>query len=486
MIHMKRHTIIVVGTACLVLLSMTNGFGGGERSNIRGVSMGRTFVASARGLEAIGTNPANLALGDDDRNVTFTLVPPFGLSIGSDFLDYEIYNDFFTGEDSAGTGKRISKILQPADKERILSLFPSGLAETHFDLDLRVFGLTIHNNFLGNIGLAVSERVSINFDMPRDYARFALNGLDSAGSSYDFGGTDARAWWLREYSLSYAHTLPDLVIVKNVAAGFTVKLIHGLGYVGTDHYNATFSNSQVRDVNGNFIGYRLDGSFDFRLLRSGINEVVNVIEGRDTSIQFTPFPSPAGSGIGVDLGVTGEVLPGIRAAVSVTDIGSITWNLNTKERVGNAKITITNPTSKAQQDSLEQAFKGEERETGEFSTSLATALHVGGSVQLDETGWAPWVPGRLLVAIEYQQGFNKSPGNTTRPRIGVGVEYRPIGFLPLRTGVSIGGQDRFNWAMGFGFDLTYFTFDLGTENIGALFTNSFNLFSIGVGMRFKI
>jgi len=455
-------------------------YAGDERASIAGVSMARTFVASSRGLEAIGTNPANLALGDHNRNVTFTLVPPFGASFGSDFLNYQIYNDYFTGVDTGGS-KRAGKYLSDADKERILSIFPSGLAETHADIDVRLFGITVHSDYLGSFGFAVTERLAFNFDMPRDYARFILYGLDSLGSSYDFRGTDERGWWLREYSLSYARKLPDLSFATNIVGGITLKLVHGYGYVGTDHYNATFGNTVIRDSSGNIAGYKLEGNADFSLIRSGIDAFG---EGKTS---FNPFPTPAGSGFGVDIGFSAEVLQGVRAAFSITDIGSITWSQNTRERVGIGRFTITNPSAQSQRDSLENAFKGEERVKGDFSTPLATALRFGGSVQLDETGWTPWLPGRLLLAAEIQQGFNTSPGNTTRPRISLGMEYRPVLFFPLRSGVSFGGSDRFNWALGFGFDLTYFTLDLGTENITAAFTpNSFNQFSIGLGMRVKI
>lgn len=448
---------------------------GGEGFNVAGFSMGKTFVASSRGMEAIGTNPANLALTDE--NVTFTLIPPLSFGFRSDFLDYEIYSEYFTGiEDTTGDGERESRYLTAADKERILSIFPAGVAETYLAFDFRLLALTVHNDFLGSIGLSVTEKVAFHFDLPRDYARIFLEGLDSLGSRYDFSGTAIRGWWIREYSFSYARKLPDLVFAKRVAAGFSVKLVHGFGYTGTDHYNASFGNEVLRDPSGNIIGYRIVGNSDFRQRRSGIDIDPD---------EYSPF-KPAGSGLGFDVGVSAEFIAGVKGALSVTDIGSITWRQNTKEFVGIGGFEMTNVTSQEQQDSLERAFKGKEQDVGEFSTPLATSLRLGGSLQLDETPWVPWLPGRMLISLEFQQGFNNSPGNTTRPRVGIGVEYRPIGILPLRTGISIGGLDRFNWAMGFGLDFVYFTLDIGTGNIGALFTNSFQQFSLGLGMRFKV
>lgn len=467
----------VIVVAAALSMGSSSAYAGGERLGVGGVGMARTFVASARGLEAIGTNPANLALGDRGHTVTFTLIPPFAISLGSDFWNYEIYNDYFTGVDTGGT-ERASKHLTNSDKERILSLFPDGLAETHFDLDIRWFGMTVHAGEFGSVGLSVAERLAFNFDLPQEYARFALMGLDSAGSSYDLSGTDVRAWWLREYSLSYARMLPNLVFARKLAAGVSLKLIHGFGYVETDRYNVRFSNSRYTDALGS--GYRLEGDIDFRFRRAGIDAFED-----DNSA--SPFPSPAGTGFGFDLGVSGELLPGIRAALSLVDVGSITWTLNTKETIGGGRISITNPTSKAEQDTLEEAIKGEDRATGEFSTPLATALRVGGSLQLGETPWLPSFPGQLLVAVEYHQGFNSSPGNSTRPRFSLGVEYRLVGFLPLRSGISIGGADRFNWAFGFGLDFGGFALDLGTENVLMLFTpSSFDQFSAGMAMRVRI
>lgn len=462
-------------------------YAGGERTSIAGMSMARTLVASARGMDALGANPANLALGDDNSTVTFTLIPPFALSIGSDFLDYEIYNEYFTGVDTGGT-ERASKYLRDADKERILSIFPAGIAETHMDIDLRLFAVTIHDNSFGSFGFAVNDKVAYNFDIPRDYARFVLTGLDSAGSSYDFRGTNVRGWWLREYNFSYARILPDLGFAKNIVAGVSVKLLHGYGYIGTERYSATFANHLERDLNGNFIGYRLVGNSDFRLLRSGIDIITFGEEGFDIlSKGNLLFPNPAGSGFGLDLGMSGEFFSGINLALSLFDIGSVTWTLDPKEITGISTFSMTNPTSKVQQDSLERAFKGNEQAIGKFSTSLATGLRVGGSLRLDETPWMPWLAGQFLLAFEYEQGFNNAPGNTTRPRGSLGVEYRPIGFFPIRTGISIGGLDRFNWAMGFGFDFSVFTLDVGTENIAILITpKSFNLFSFGLGMKLKI
>ncbi len=497
-------TKMILYTAFVLLLLFQCGFAG-ERSYINGIGMGRVFVASSRGLEAIGTNPANLTLphrgkareiitesvshdslivsrdstGRDtsmvitvthDTTIIIDHAPPtvsfaipvlsFGTMFGSDFINYDIYKKYFTGIMDS-TGEKIGYPLNDEDKNNILEVFPSGIALTHFDYEMRLFGLTFHHDRIGDIGLSVIDRVSLNFDVPRDYVRFFFFGLDSAGSSYDFSGTNVRGWYLREYSLSYARELPMLRFkyFHNVSAGIGLKLVHGFAAAITEKYNATFANRP--NPQG---GWDLVGNFDSRILRSTVVD--------SDSEDVSPFPSPAGSGFGVDLGIAADVYPGIRGAFSITDIGSVTWTKHTKEVVGKGSFIITNPTQQEQLDSIKDAFTGRDTVTGEFSTTLPTCLRFGAAVQVDQLPFIHSFPGQLLLAIEYQQGFNESPGNTTLARLGIGAEYRIVKWFPIRTGMTVGGMDRFNWAAGFGFDFGGFGWNFGTENLGLVFSSS--------------
>jgi hypothetical protein len=509
---------ILVLLSLSVVLSPLTSFAGGERANVAVVSLGRVGVASSRGLEAIGTNPANLTLphrgnisaatltsvthdtlvlSSDSLSTTLLSIThdsliavnyspptvsfqiaPFGLgfNIGTDLINFDIYEEYFTGiPDINGDGKRDPRYLDDNDKERILEIFRSGIAETHIDMDIRIFGLTFHNDFLGEIGVTMTDRISANFDLPKDYARFALYGLDSLGSAYDLSGTSVKAWYLREYALSYARNFQKVSILKNVAAGISFKLIHGYAAVITQYYNGTFGNTVL--PNGS---YSLDGNLNFSVTRS-------VSDNFSNGGALSPFPKPAGNGFGVDLGAAADVYQGVRAAVSITDVGAVNWTANTKETYASASFSFRNPAFSSEADSLEKLFKGYETTYGEFSTSLAAASRIGVAVQVDQLPFFTSFPGQLMIAVEYHQGFNSSPGNTTRARLGIGMEYRPIVWLPLRSGISIGGQDRFNWAAGFGFDFGGFNLNVGTENIGILTSPSaYNQVSLGIGMLFRI
>jgi len=517
----KYFAIILAIVVIADSVSPTRALAGDERASIAGVGMARTFVATARGLEAIGTNPADLTLphrgryieyehrtvthdslavtrdstGNESTQtisvvhdtlieirqtppaVTFTLIPSFGLNLRTDFVNYDIYNQYFTGLDTGGS-TRASFHLNDADKNNVLGIFPAGIAETHSDIDVRLFGLTIHNDFLGDIGLTITDRAALNFDLPRDYVRFAFFGLDTLGSSYDLSGTNVRAWYLREYAFSYAHRLPDLKFIKELSAGFSLKLIQGYAVAITDKYNARFGNTLTSDSLGQ--RYILNGSIDFKVLRAESDNFTQ-------KSSFTPFPTPAGKGFGIDLGVSGQILQGIQVGLSVTDIGSVDWTENTKQTTATAAINMTNLAASDQAESLKTAFKGNDTTTGSFSTPLPTSLRLGAAIQVDHLPFVSWFPGQWLLAFEYQQGFNNSPGNSTRARLSFGTEYRPVSFLPLRTGISFGGIDRFNWAGGFGLDFNVFVWNFGTENIGVLFTpSSYQQLSFGTSMLIRI
>ncbi|TAK58372.1 MAG: hypothetical protein EPO24_08505 [Bacteroidetes bacterium] len=516
----KQYFFLLISMLLLAVIALP----AGERTHIGGVSLARAFVGYARGLEAIGTNPANLtlphrepprgwitetipydstvtvkdSLGNDStyvieltRDTTWLVeyfppavsfsIPAFswGTNFGSDFINYDIYKEYFTGvPDIDGDGERDPRYLNDDDKNKILELFPSGLSETHFDFELRAFGFTVHNDFIGDIGMSVTEKVAANLDLPKDYMRFFFFGLDSLGSFYDFDGTSIRGWHLREYALSYARKLPMLNYKHfyNVSAGLGLKLVHGYEVAITEKYNASFANKP--NPNG---GWDLIGNFDTRILRS------TSFNPDDDNEEYNPIGSPAGTGIGIDLGIGADVYQAIRAGFSITDIGSITWTKNTKETIGNASFVMTNPTQQEQFDSLKDAFTGKDTTTGEFSTTLPTAMRLGAAIQVDQLPFIGSFPGELLVSIEYHQGFNLSPGNTTRARFAIGTEYRPARWIPIRTGISMGGVDRFNWAAGFGLDFGGFNWNFGTENFGLLFSpNNWDQASFGMSMIVRI
>jgi len=446
----------------------------GDRSNIRGVGMGRTMNAISRGVDALGINPANIAI-PDQGNFNLNLAQT-GIRVGTELFTYELYKEYFTGVDSVG--KRWAKRLEPADVDNILSQIPD-LPKTRIDLELMLGGASFQHPLAGGIGFAIIEHAGAVTTLSKDFFRMAAFGLEPTGSVYSFDGTDATAWWYCEYNLSYGRKLPvDIKFLKDVYAGIGIKFIRGYGISQTIRQESSFGNYPDP---ANPTQYTLRGSVDFLTTHAGVDFM-----NENSDAKFKIFPDPVGKGTGFDIGLSGELINGVRVALSVTDIGKITWNKNVIESYGGGEVNFTGASSNLE-DTLKNIIKGKTRPGEAFDTYLPTALRLGFVTEASEIPILNFLPGKLILAFDYLQGFNKSLGNSTSPRFSLGTEYRIFSVLPLRTGLAVGGGDKVRWAFGFGLDLHYFSLDFATDNFGmVLIPNSFQTVSFSVGMKVRV
>jgi hypothetical protein len=464
---MRRSSAITL--AAVIAACAGSAMAGGERTNIQGMGMARTFVASSRGLDAVGINPANLAARDEGM-ITIGLLP-FGVDIGSDFMNYGLYQEYFTGEQTSGG--RVGRLLTDGDKQTILASFPEGVGRASAHVEVRPVGVTLQLPAYGTVALTITEYISMNVMIPQEYARFLLYG-NPPGSSYDLGQTSAYATWLREYALSYGRTLPCPLFLNSLSAGVAIKLVHGYGYFDIDRMNTRFTTgtdgvlSGIMDMHGRMAG-------------------IDPIRGASNA-GYRPFPAPAGTGWGVDLGVAADLTDYFRAGMSVTDIGTIAWTRNVEQAVSSGSVTVNNPMDEGQRDSLENAITGDRMPGEPFSSSLPTKFRVGVAMELHKMPalknffWGEW-----MVACDYNLGLVDGAGGSQTGRFSMGLEFKPWKFLPLRTGVSFGGPDHFTFAAGFGLHFGVFDFDLASEHLNFLFSEaSFSHGSVAMGMRVRI
>jgi Family of unknown function (DUF5723) len=477
---MRKKVLMIL--VLVTLLSQT--FLAQDITNIRGIGMAQTTAATSRGTDAIGINPANVAMSEWNP-VTLSL-PNVGLNIRTELFTYDMYQNYFTGVPDS-TGKRVSKLLTNADKNNILSQMPAN-PQTKFLSEVQWLGFSLQTPVLGGIGFAIRDHLGTTISMSKDYFRVVAFGLDSLGSSYDFSGTGGQAWWYREYNISYGRKLPVTIpFLKDLYAGIGVKLVKGYGIFESIQNNTSFTNTL--DPIDHY-QYVTKGKVDFLARHAGIEMLTgDSSQMGPTFDKFKMFPDPIGTGTGIDIGFTGTLLSEIQVALSITNIGKITWDKNIIESYGSDSININNPFTQfvGQNDSLLTAIKGKNRPGTSFTTSLPTALRVGMMMDANNIPGLKFLPGKLILAIDYLQGFNESLGNTKKPRGSLGLEYRIIPLIPLRTGLSIGGGDIPRWAFGFGIDAYVFSFDLATDNFGFLFSGkNFQMFSVSAGMKIRI
>jgi hypothetical protein len=226
----------------------------------------------------------------------------------------------------------------------------------------------------------------------------------------------------------------------------------------------------------------LTGSVDFLSRRAGADLTSARFLG-----SYRLFPELAGKGFGFDLGVRGDFNPFLSFGLSLTDIGSITWSRDTEENSVDSTIVVDDPLNEEQRQKVEEFLKGQRRPIGSYSTSLPTTLRMGVALEIQKIPEMEEMPGELLIEINYNQSLVETPFSTTAPRVSLGVEYKPLPWLPLRSGVSFWGTDYVNLALGFGISFTAVEFELASENVTWLLSpKSFSRGSISAGLRFRI
>jgi hypothetical protein len=154
------------------------------------------------------------------------------------------------------------------------------------------------------------------------------------------------------------------------------------------------------------------------------------------------------------------------------------------ESSADTSVVVDDPMLGDQRDVIERVLRGAQREGSAFSTSLPTTLRAG--VVLDIAELAGGIAGGLLVAADYHQGLVPGVRSVQAPRGSFGVEFRPWGWLPLRSGISFGGTDRMNVALGLGVELGGFDFAVASENVTWLVSPAdFSYGSLSVGTRLR-
>ncbi len=91
--------------------------------------------------------------------------------------------------------------------------------------------------------------------------------------------------------------------------------------------------------------------------------------------------------------------------------------------------------------------------------------------------------GRLALNGEFEQALSSGWGYNLVPRVAVGLEFRPLGFLPLRAGMSVGGKLGPVGAAGFGLDFRAIVLDFAVSYSSLVPGNSAKGLGVATGMK---
>ena len=471
---MKTYKIFFVLIFILSVKIFSQASGSIGISDARSAAMGKTSVTSSFGLLALGNNPANL-FSDTSKHVEFIIpfpLPTISGSVGTNFISIDEYNYFFGYKTTDANGKTVGRYLTDSDKSRFKNLFADGGTITG-DVHVQFFAISIKpSNAFGTFAFSMGDVISSNVTFPKGIVDLGLEG-NLPNQVYNFNDTKLKAWWLRKYSFSYARSLNILPVFQKISVGVSFNIIQGFAYAGLDRVNTQLTTGD---------GSVITGKGDF-LAHAAFSPDFNVKYDFDKStttkkdFQFSPFPTPAGNGLGFDFGLNAKLDSVWSFGFAITDIGSVTWNKNAAEYSSNKPIYLDDLSNESQRDSLVKALTGKDggKFISEFSTQLATALRLGVSFQLNN----------LLIAFDYNQGFNDQPRNSTKPRFSVGADWG-FGFFALRTGLSFGGFDKFNLGLGCGFDFGFLEMNFGTPDFESVVSpNTAKRITIAFDSRWK-
>ena len=407
-----------------------------------GVSLGLAdnYTVISRGVQALNYNPANVAL---PRGNVFEL-NLIGLNIGlfNNTFSLNDYNNFFV---TGGVENRWDN----QKKKDFLDLFPQS-------------GLTLQSNIVANaMGFAFN-----NFALavqPVVVGRFNTFEDKSPLEIALFGDTYSRNYQRNFENLLHGSTFAGLKV--SLAYGYPIlqiqKFLPDFSYLAVGigiNYYISMAVAEVEESNVSIQRTQFD---DYEIDEFTLNAKARTA--------FSEGAGPVGKGRGINFGLSTQFKKDWQFSLSFIDLfGSMKISSNAERH----KISEYYRIKIYQDTDLDPETSDSSTDTSEtidaFDVDVPTTMRFGAAYQFKKN---------LIFTAEYVQGLDHAFGNSTTPRIGAGVYYKPFWWLPVRGGFSLGGNSGFLLALGSGIDLKYLNFDFSFAMKNALWpTHSEGLF----------
>jgi len=325
--------------------------------------------------------------------------------------------------------------LDEAEKNELLDKIPSEGLKVSADAEVTVLGLA-----LSNLAVSLSAIGAAEINMGRVPMELLLQG-NTMADTVSLDGMYGDGYGLASANISYGQRLYKNYD-RQLAVGGTFHYLRGLGY------------EEIMELNG---------------------QAATLMSGYSGEGSVTSRTATGGSGYAVDVGAALKISKGYTVGAIVYNLVSrIRWDQDTKEhQYSFAFDTLT--LSVMDGDSI---ITSEDTTVtiDPFTTDLPRMIRVG----LAQTS------GRLLWAVDWEQGFKRGAGTSANPRISAGGEYRLLRFLPVRAGMAVGGKTGTTFAAGLGLDFALAYIDFGAANYDGISAASGKGLTLGVqsGIRF--
>ncbi|TAL69999.1 MAG: hypothetical protein EPN82_05120 [Bacteroidetes bacterium] len=417
----------------------------------RSIGMGNTFNITAINVYSLGKNPALLNTSDTNERTMKFILPGISSDVQTNSIPLDEVEYFFGGPESRN--------LTESEKNRLYSYFAEGNGTYNYFASVNPIVIVYKptKNF-GTLGFSMTDFISGGFEIPSTLAKLVLNG-NEPGRTYNFDDLSLQSWWLRSYNLSYSKELlkNDEGLIKKLNAGISFKYISGFAYTGIKKVSSTFHTSEKNVLSGNYYVEAYSSFSDDLAVQYDYDTVSHVYD-------LNYFSTPAGSGVGIDIGFSAELDSGISIGLAFTDIGAVNWSTNVAKHISEKQIYLDDLFKKEQLDSVTDIGRTESRPVGDYMTMLPSCFRIGVSVELSD--YIPGIPGKMLTAFDYNQGFNSMPANYTIPRFSLGLEWMPFSKgISILSGLSNDETFSLNWSFGLGYSSSFFEVYLSTYDI---------------------
>lgn len=403
----------------ILSISLTATAGARGDSNPRAVAMGGAYTALARDLEAPQWNPANLGLSDGGS---------FSINLFSAGL--RLKNNSFSLDDY---NKYNGKFLTDDDKNDIMNDIPNEGLNVDLGLEASALNFTIGNLAVTYGGLGAS---SIYLD--RDPFELLLMG-NAVLHELQMSDSKSEAYAVGDVALSYGQAVKRW-LGGEFAVGASFHYLQGLAY------------GKIVDAQGGV------ATTDTGFVGSGYARLRTAL---------------GGVGYSSDIGLAVRFEKDWYFSAAWQNVASkITWNRETEERLFafEMKPVTVDFLSEDDSDSLvtntDTTYAVEQ-----FSSRLTPSVRMGLAKKYRKMVWS----------VDYEQALFSGPGQSINPKLTAGLEYRLLGWLPLRAGLGGDGS----YSTGFGLDFGPCNFDVGLANAGSPSPTQSRGLKVAIGMMLR-
>ncbi len=298
-------------------------------------------------------------------------------------------------------------ILTTDDKEYILGQIPTEGLKLSVEAEAAAMSVASGPFAFSVIGVGLA-----NMNLSKDIFELIMNG-NTYADTIDVTGSYSEALSYVSAGLSYGRPVYNSGS-RQLAVGATFKYIRGL------------ANEEVLELEG-IASTETNGFF-----------------GEGNMVART---ASGGTGFALDLGAALILNKDYTVGVNFSNIISkVNWTNNAQE----FGYEFSFDTATIDNWSSDQIVSNDyTTDLTSYSTGLPSTMTIGFAKRSGKFHWS----------VDWEQGFSRTAGSSSKPRISAGVESTKLGFMPLRAGYSLGGDKSAAFSIGSGLYLSKFHID---------------------------